>query len=343
MRKHIHMKVVFATPEYHQSRGNTVTVKRIRKHMQQKGVQTDVISLTDSTCTHIPDSADLIHGFNAFRFGKYWEKVGDDSLPYMVTMTGTDLNHDMLDERRMRYVVETLLGAEKIHLFTHKARHTLIHRLPEVKEKTVAIPQGVSILPPAEAIVRKEPGTCLFLLPAGIRKVKNVPEAIEMLEPVQRRHEHVRLWIVGPVIEQTEGERVQELVAQHRSWVTYVGEVPFEQMGGLYRQADIGLNTSLSEGQSAAILEMMAHGIPVLAAENEGNEAIIMHDETGLLYKNHDQFQQFAEALMMDHRLRERLIEKAQNDIERHHNIEKEIKELLHIYSSIVYNGCRSL
>jgi glycosyltransferase involved in cell wall biosynthesis len=49
--------------------------------------------------------------------------------------------------------------------------------------------------------------------------------------------------------------------------------------------ADVVLNTSVSEGQSGALLEAMAAGaVPVVARANEGNASLVVHGVTGLLF-----------------------------------------------------------
>lgn len=333
------MKVVFVTPEYHQARGNTVTVRRITELLQQKGVTTEVVSLTDGRTYNAPLEATVVHGFNAYRFGEYWKAIGRPSIPYVVTMTGTDLNHDLFNEERKKCVVETLYGAERIHLFNERARDTLIKALPAVNDKTVVIPQGVARLPAGPQPVKEEHGHYIFLLPAGIRKVKNVPEAISMLKSLHSEYPYIQLWIAGPVIEQTEFERVVKLVERHKSWVKYLGEVDFGRMGELYGRANTVLNTSLSEGQSSAILESMAHGVPVLAAANEGNSDIIKHGKNGLLYHNREEFTKYAEQLITDDAFREQLGSAGSQYVNRHHRPENESEQLLHIYNSIIEKG----
>ena len=50
------------------------------------------------------------------------------------------------------------------------------------------------------------------------------------------------------------------------------------------------LNTSLSEGMSSILLEAMAIGVPILARNIAGNQAIIHDNETGLLFSTLDEF-----------------------------------------------------
>lgn len=330
------MKIVFVTPEYEQTRGNTITVRRMTHNLRKSGINTEVVSLSEGQAYKRVQDADLVHGFNAYRFGQYWEEAGNSALPYVVTMTGTDLNHDLFNKERKTRIVDTLCCAAAIHLFNDEAKNKLITYLPEVERKTVIIPQGVSIFSKSSPTLLKEAGTCLFLLPAGIRTVKQVPTAITLLKSVHDTYPRLRLWIAGPIIEPLEGQRVLDLIGQNQSWVRYLGEVNFEQMGELYRQADVGLNTSLSEGQSSAILEMMAHGVPVLASANDGNRDVVRNDQTGLLYERPAEFKHLARKLITNASLRERLGQQGREFVVKYHRPETETENLRRLYLSVL-------
>lgn len=330
------MRVAFVTPNFHQLRGNTVTVRRMTRHLQYAGVTTKVVSIKSGAARRPLPKADLVHGFHAYQFGEYWQSIDYPSTPFVITITGTDINHDLFHPKKRRTVIETLNNAEAIHVFNERAERKLLAELPGLKQKTIVIPQGVAPMPQDAPFHDKKDGTCLFLLPAGVRKVKRVPSAILMLHPLQRLYPHVRLWIAGPIIEQEEGRRVRELANVHRSWVTYLGEVPFERMGGLYRQTDVGLNTSLSEGQSSAILEMMMHGVPVLAAANDGNRDVIHPGETGLIYDSREQFFRHAERLITDPPFRKRIGRNGRQYVKQYHCPEAEAEALHRLYATIV-------
>lgn len=74
------MKVVLVTPNYHQPRGNTVTVERIAIGLNRLGIAIEIVSITKDTKFPPLPPADLVHGFNAYEFQKYWERRG--SLSY---------------------------------------------------------------------------------------------------------------------------------------------------------------------------------------------------------------------------------------------------------------------
>ncbi|WP_186725487.1 glycosyltransferase [Planomicrobium sp. CPCC 101110] len=330
------MKIVLVSPNYPQPRGNTVTVERIAANLGKLGVRTEIISSTDEPVpVRLPD-ADLVHGFHAHRLYKFMEQLAEPPARYIVTMTGTDLNVDLFQPEKRRDVLAALKGAAAIHVFDEKAKLILIQEAPFLADKIYAIAQGNSEFSSADSLAEKEPDTFLFVLPAGIRKVKNVPAAIGMLEKLHASYPHLRLWLAGPVLEEAEGELVEGLVEQHKDWVRYLGAVPHPLMGPLYQQADAVLNTSLSEGQPAAILEAMGYGRPVLVSDIPGNSSIVSNEENGFLYSNETEFLAYAESLMNNYEVREKLGLQAKEHIAEHHSGIKEAEALLAIYRSVL-------
>lgn len=329
------MKVVLVTPYYHQFRGNTMTVQRISEGLRRLGIITEIVSIEENHFPPLPP-ADLVHGFNAYQFYRYWTQRGTSSYPYLVTLTGTDLNHSLFQEQTKDAVIQSLNGAQAIHVFNKEARTLLCQEVPRIEHKTYLIPQGIMDFPDVQSHIEKEEGSFLFVLPAGIRRVKNVPSAISMLTPLYEREPRIRLWIVGPVLEEEEGNNVRKLIEQNSNWIRFFGQVPHPEMGGIYRHADVVLNTSLSEGQSTAILEAMAMGIPVLASDISGNRDIVSHGQTGFLYRDDYDFSQHVRHLMENVELRKKMGIAGQEYVQNHHSAGKEVQELAALYRHIL-------
>ena len=330
------MKVVLVVPHYHQPRGNKVTVERISKGLNALNIHTEIVSSTDETTNEVSLTADLYHGFHAYQFFKFLEKSAATLKPYMLTMTGTDLNHDLYDPERREDVINTLNGAEAVHVFEKKAKEKLVKEVPSLEKKIFVIPQGAADISNNNSIFLKEETTFLFILPAGIREVKNIPQAISMLKAVREKHPYVRLWLVGPVIEESEGDIVLELVKENEEWIKYLGAFPHEQMGAIFNQGDVILNTSLSEGQPAAIIEAMLLEIPVLASDISGNRSLINHEETGFLYNNDKEFFDYAEQLIQEPSVRENLKAAAKTYVSGNHSPEEEAYQFSSIYKKIL-------
>lgn len=330
------MKIILASPKFPEPRGNTVTVQRISDNLRKLGVETVPLSTTDDLAAKSLPDADLVHGFHAYQFYQFMKKLAVPPERYVVTLTGTDLNLDLFDENKRDDVIASLKGASAVHVFDEQAKGILVEELPEIAEKISIIAQGNSVFPATDPPAAKEPGTFLFLLPAGIRKVKNVPAAIEMLSALQESKPELRLWIVGPILEEDEGETLLELAQKHSGWVSYLGQLPHSSMGSLYGQVDVLLNTSLAEGQPAAILEAMGSGCAVLVSDVQGNNGIVAHLETGLLYSSETEFIEYARLLMEDSELRQKVGMNAKRRIAEQHSSQDEAQKFLDIYKKLL-------
>jgi glycosyltransferase involved in cell wall biosynthesis len=330
------MKVVLVTPNFHEMRGNTITVQRISDGLKNLGVKTEVISITKGEDYRKLPKADIVHGFNAFQFYHYWQEQGSSTIPYVVTLTGTDLNHDLFSSKREQVVIDSLTNAKAIHVFNKEALSKLLRKAPYFQAKTMMIPQGAQSFQLNVDTYAEEDNAFVVVLPAGIRKIKNVPRAIEMLKTNHDSNKQIKLWIVGPVLEEEEGRIVAKLVEENKEWVSYLGPVPHEKMGGIYKSADIVLNTSFSEGQSGALLEAMAEGIPVVVSNNTGNRDIVSHGEVGFIYENAIEFNHYIKKLFEDQLLRKTMSKKGIDYIAKHHSVKKEAELIHDLYQTVL-------
>jgi rhamnosyl/mannosyltransferase len=65
--------------------------------------------------------------------------------------------------------------------------------------------------------------------------------------------------------------------------VKFVGAVPRNTLGALYREHDVFVTATLSEAFALVILEALACGLPVIGTNIEALRAVIHHEENGLL------------------------------------------------------------
>ncbi|MCM3610011.1 glycosyltransferase family 4 protein [Planococcus sp. MERTA32b] len=330
------MKIVLAAPNYPQPRGNTVTVRRIAANLEKIGARTEIVSITgENRASTLPD-ADLVHGFHAYYFHQFLQQLDQKPERFIITMTGTDLNADLFDPEKRPAVLSTLESAEAIHVFDEAAKTTVLREAPQFEGKVFAIAQGTSDFSEADpSHLIKEPDTFLFALPAGIRKVKNIPFAINALSELHKEFPNIRLWLAGPLLEQAEADTVLSLADEHADWLTYIGEIPHAEMGAVFENADVVLNTSHAEGQPAAILEAMGYGKPVLVSHVPGNKGMVENGKTGYLYNDQNQFLDYAAELINNNDARQRIGMQAKQYAADHHSPSFEAEALLKIYTSI--------
>ena len=98
-------------------------------------------------------------------------------------------------------------------------------------------------------------------------------------------------------------------------FLTYKQAIPFEEMGSLYSQADLVVNSSLEEGHSAAVCEAMGLGLPVIARRNDGNEAVIEHGKTGYLFYDQDQFLECVDRWLSNQKRAEQMLRQAKKTL----------------------------
>ena len=106
----------------------------------------------------------------------------------------------------------------------------------------------------------ERPLRVLFLGLINLRKgVARLLEAARIL-----RAEHVEFWMVGPV------EIASARTSTDAGRVKWFGPVTRNQAAGFYRNADLFILPTLSDGFAITQLEAHAHGLPVIASKNCG-------------------------------------------------------------------------
>ncbi len=338
------MKIALLTPFYSSVRGNAVTVRRIARGLETSGVTVRVMDLSTpgpaaATAALREFAPDLVHGFHAFRTGplaaRYAEEAG---RPLVISLLGTDVNQDLFDRARRDSVVKVLRATSAVVAFHDTIRQTVASTLPEIASKISVIPQSVVLedrpFPLAE-LVPLRPGEVRFLLPAGIRRVKNVCFPLAPLGELARRYP-LKFLVAGPVLEEDEGARLLEAL-KGCEWAFYLGEVPHEQMGSLLEAVDVVINSSHSEGGMAnSVLEAMGRGKAVLASDIPGNRSIIDDGVDGVLFDSPESFRLKAEQLIRDPGLRHRLGQTAREKVERCYPPRRELEGYLDLYRRLL-------
>jgi len=302
----------FAPPSI---RGNAITVDRIARGLRGRGADIDVWDLSvtpeatvERGIARVPPT--LVHAFHAFRAGLLALRLAERAgIPLVVTITGTDANHDLVDPERAGIVRRVLEGAASVTVFHELMATRLVSALPALAARISVVPQSVFFeggSDAAAATAETAQGPTL-LFPAGIRAVKNPRLPLAPLDRVAPRYPGLALSYVGPILEADEGDSLLAAL-RDRPWARYLGPRPHPDMRGLFERADVVLNCSASEGGMAnSVLEALALGRAVLASNIEGNRSLIEDGMTGLLFDTPEELGAKAERLLADGDLRLRL------------------------------------
>ncbi|NXP42332.1 GL1D1 protein, partial [Leiothrix lutea] len=171
--------------------------------------------------------------------------------------------------------------------FTVEMKELAAAEWPDARKKIHVQSQGIKTTPSAtfdwyrflqNAGIPTDTGSLhLFLLVCGLRRVKDPLYLVEVFSDWHRKDPSVHLGIIGPAVSCF-------FLLLLAPGVHVLQELPQEELHAAVRACFALVNTSTSEGMSAAILEAMDLDIPVLARNIPGNAAIIKHKETGLLF-----------------------------------------------------------
>jgi len=329
-------------------RGNAVTVRRIESGLRDRGVEVHVFGLDRCDPETILARLervrpDVVHGFHATASGPLVLTASRLlRIPAAITMTGTDVNQDLVDPERRPQVLEVVGSVQAVAVFHDSIREMVCREAPVIAPRIRVVAQSVRC---GDARYRLRealglhPAECVFFQPAGVRRVKNIPAVIPMLVALQRRRPALRYVLTGPVIEPDEAARVATLL-RGLTWATQLGALSHDQVCGSLAEVDAVLNSSVSEGgMSNAVLEAMSRGVPVLASDIAGNRSIIVDEEDGFLFGSEQEFLHKAERLMDDPALRAALGRRARTKIETQYRPEGEIDKYLALYTDLAAGG----
>lgn len=327
-------------------RGNAVTVQRIVAGLRARDVDValwDVSTVPEGTVAVDVERARprLIHAFHALRTGPLALRLARRlEVPLVVTLTGTDANHELLDPTNAPQVRRVLEGAATVTAFDASVVEHVARILPDLRARLVVVPQAVQFDAPVPfdlaAVWPLPADRRLFVFAGGIRPVKAPLAPLPAFDRVVAAEPRVRLLYVGPVLDRQEGEALTAALAR-RPWARHIGAVAHAAMPAVLAQADVVLNSSISEGGMAnSVLEAMALGRAVLVSDIAGNRGLVEPDVTGMRYATEADLERAALRLARDGALRARLGASARARVEREFPPTREIEGYIAVYRRLV-------
>ncbi|XP_062273432.1 glycosyltransferase 1 domain-containing protein 1 isoform X3 [Scomber scombrus] len=165
--------------------------------------------------------------------------------------------------------------------------------------------------------------THVFLLVCGLRRVKDPLYLAEVFSEWHNENHQNVLVIIGPKMDPVLTAEV-EAVVERTAGVFLAQERSQKELHAVMKRCFAVVNSSVSEGMSAAILEAMDLGIPVVARDIPGNAAVVQHGVTGVLYSSPQEFVHQSRRLLSDHELRERVVRNGKLYVQEHHGLKQE-------------------
>jgi glycosyltransferase involved in cell wall biosynthesis len=178
-----------------------------------------------------------------------------------------------------RFAIERVrqeyVQADIINVLSSFAKQTLVQRgLPP--EKIMVTPLGIDVdlFHPRPPEVAKRPFRVLFV--GRLELVKGVRYLLEAFGQLQLPE--AELWLVG-----TSFAEARPYLSTYPKGVTLHPQMPQAQLAECYRQADVLVFPTLSDGMGLVMLEAMASGLPVIATDHSGAPEILREGVDGFI------------------------------------------------------------
>lgn len=173
---------------------------------------------------------------------------------------------------------------------TEGVKHDLERHAPGRMRRVFVIPTGVDVKRFAQATaegVRERYGLGAGKVVLTVGRVaweKNLETVLEAAQRFAARQEGVTFAVAGrgPALDHFRAQVARRRLEQT---VRFLGFVPDEDLPSLYHCADAFLMPSTFETQGLALLEAMAAGVPVAAADTGGPTHFLRSGENGFLFQ----------------------------------------------------------
>jgi len=325
--------------------GNCTTARRLQSIASSLGWRSiccDVGDFEDSSALRAfvdEHAITAVLGVHAYRAGKL---LLEQDCPYGIVLGGTDVNVMANDPLKLPIMQTALERALCIVSFSHAMRDKT-RRWATTQAPTIIMPQAAAAPAPVPftlpASVKLTDEDRVFLLPCGLRDVKDPSYLVQAFKRWHRLNPHVWLIIVGPSLDkccydslrlaitgQEEkiegGERKEQLLEQ--DGVLYLPPLPHPELIGLMHASFAVVNSSKAEGMCGSLLEAMLIGRLVLARAVPGNLELVRHRLTGFLFSSPDEFVRLAKEALEDEEKVHSIVTSARRYVEAHHSQREE-------------------
>lgn len=275
---------------------------------------------------------DLIHG-HAYLSALPAKLAGKLlSLPTVFTVHGS-LNLDR-KRRNLTTLFEWLILTRVKYTALISVSKSFL-KYPNVNKHVFYIPNGVKVPNRYRFHKNKLSSKPKLLFVGRLEEQKGTDLLIRAIAILSKTCSVV-LQIVG---EGREGKKLKELTKTLHvsSQIRFLGNKPQAELYKLYRQANLLVVPSRSEGMSLTLLEAMAVGLPVVATDAGDNARLIKHGKTGFLVRSQNPSELANSILTAVNSPNLRIIgQTAQQFVRLNYNWDKVVSKTYRLYSDLI-------
>lgn len=217
------------------------------------------------------DSFDVVHAHSHYYFSTNLAAINRRLNGVPLTITNHGLYTQNAPEQIFKLYLQTVgrwtfNQADRIFCYTKKDKYRV--RELGVSSSIEVISNGIDterFTPEGPASKRIDATGPVVLFVGRLVEGKRPEVVIESFAEVRASLPEAELYLCGEGPLQSE---LRELAAEHniREAVTFLGQVPYEEMPAVYRGADVLVLPSRAEGVPRTIMEALASGVPVVSS-----------------------------------------------------------------------------
>ncbi|XP_045315567.1 glycosyltransferase 1 domain-containing protein 1 isoform X1 [Leopardus geoffroyi] len=316
--------------------GNAVTAERVRDHLEAAGhvcILKDASDLESSSEIAKLIEAERLEAALALHLYRGGRLLQGHGIPFGIIFGGTDLNEDVNHGEKKEVMGKVLEEARFAVAFTESMKEMAQTQWPHARGKIYVQSQGIVTGPNSafnwntflrqSGINQSADNLHIFLLVCGLRQVKDPLYLVDVFSEWHREEPNVYMVIVGPEVDPVFTREVGARV-KRAAGVRLIREMPQGDLHAALKNCFAVVNSSVSEGMSAAILEAMDLEVPVLARNIPGNAAVVKHEVTGLLFSDPQEFVQLAKRLVSDPALEREIVANGREYVRARHSWQAE-------------------
>ena len=231
---------------------------------------------------HIFDGCDCIHAHNVFPDGVAAVKAFGGSLPVIITVHGSDINHFAMKPNLKPGIVDALNRASYI-ICVSSALESTVKKLG-VTSDTVVIPNGIDTelftlgeKENACNALKLDPGRPRILFAGNFVAVKGIEYCIRSLPQVLAAFPDCELLLIGAKHGTNDKKKYTPIIKQAgvEHAVRILECMPRKSLPQWFHASDVVVMPSIKEGFGLVAAEALACGRPVVATQSGGPEDII--------------------------------------------------------------------
>lgn len=253
-------------------------------HLSGLGGMSQLFLYIRFLCRHL--NPDVLHAFTLFPFGFLATLVANElACPAVVGVRGNDITGNMFSPHLLPTIERTVHLSSLVCPVSSDLRRYLAAICPAYVSKLRVISNGIDAVSASARRVFGNSNAVVFGTVCGVRPKKDIGVLVDAFRALFATRPNARLLLVGL---NDAAERQRIVAGLPDEVVCVLPEVPRSDALDMIAGMDVFVIPSVFDGCPNTLLEALALGVPVIAANVGGAADLIASGENGLLFDTLD-------------------------------------------------------